>query len=138
MKGNTILDIILEDGREMEIIDAVIENTLKFLDYDETIPKLLDRHGLTEVSNHLLLSAVQNHRFGDEMTKLLLHRYTVVERQSLEVIEAVLRNGRSGYETVQILESRFGPFEFNETQALIVAGTGSLDTETSSRLMFNN
>ncbi|KAE8325081.1 hypothetical protein BDV39DRAFT_207204 [Aspergillus sergii] len=138
MKGNTILDIILEDGREMEITDAVIENALRFLDYDETIPKLLDRHGLAEVSNHLLLGAVQNRRFGDEMTKLLLHRYTVVERQSLEVIEAVLRNGHSGYETVQIFGSRFGPFEFNETQALIVAGTGSLDTETNSRQMFNH
>ncbi|KAE8416164.1 hypothetical protein BDV36DRAFT_261153 [Aspergillus pseudocaelatus] len=128
MKGNIILDIIFEDGREMEITDAVIENALMFLDYDETIPRLLDRHRLTEISNQLLLGAVKNRRFGDEMTKLLLDRYTAVEMPSPEVIEAVLRNDHSSYEIIQLLEAQFGHREFNETDVHIAAGTDNLKT----------
>ena len=128
MKGNIILDIILDDGREMEITDAVIENALRFLDYDKTIPKLLGQHRLTEISNQVLLGAVKNRRFGDEMTKFLLRRYTAVEKPSPEVIKAVLQNHHSSYETIQMLEARFGRLEFNETDAHTAAGTGSLET----------
>ncbi|KAL3475927.1 hypothetical protein BJX99DRAFT_270885 [Aspergillus californicus] len=130
IKGNAILDILLEDGRELEMTDAMIESTLRNLDFDETIPKLLDRYHSTEITNQLLLGAVRNGRFGDEMTKLLLHRYATVENPSSEIIEAAIQNGHSGHEISQMLEAHFGHLEFNETHVQAAAGSGSITTLT--------
>lgn len=125
--GNITLDIILEDNRDMEITDAVIESALRELGYDETISKLLDQHGSMKISSQILLGAVQNRRFGDEMIKLLLHRNaTTIERPFAEVIEGVIRNRHSGYETLQMLESHFGKIDFSESDVEAAAESGSV------------
>ncbi|CAI7646113.1 unnamed protein product, partial [Penicillium crustosum] len=114
IKGSIILDVILEDKREIEVTDAVIAHALKKLDYDETISKLLDRHDSTNISSQMLLGAVQNRRFADEMTKLLLQRTATIERPSSVVVDAVIHNQYSGYKTLQMLENRFGQLDLCE------------------------
>lgn len=125
IKGNVILDVILEDNREMEITDAVIVNALKGLDYDETILKLLDRHGSTNISSQMLLGAAQNRRFADEMTKLLLQRTATVEKPSSVVVDAVIRNRYSGYKTLQMLESYFGQLDLCKANVRTAAESGN-------------
>lgn len=125
IKGNIILDVILEDNREMQVTDAVIVHALKQLDYDETISKLLDRHGSTHISSQMLLGAAQNRRFADEMTKLLLQRTATIEKPSSVVVDAVIRNQFSGYKTLQMLESRFGQLDLCETSVQTAAESGN-------------
>lgn len=126
IKGNINLEVILDDQREMELSDAVIEKAIRNLDFDETVPKLLDRHGLARITNQMLLAAVSNRRFGDEMTRLLLSRGAKVEQPTSEITEAIIKNVQSGYEILQMLENRFGPFDFNATH-VTAAASGSLN-----------
>lgn len=58
------------------------------------------------------------------MTKLLLHRNTTVEETSAEVIEGVIRNRHSGYETLQMLENHFGQIDFSESDVKTAAESG--------------
>ncbi|KAJ5409244.1 Galactose oxidase/kelch beta-propeller [Penicillium crustosum] len=125
IKGSIILDVILEDKREIEVTDAVIAHALKKLDYDETISKLLDRHDSTNISSQMLLGAVQNRRFADEMTKLLLQRTATIERPSSVVVDAVIHNQYSGYKTLQMLENRFGQLDLCEANVKTAAESGN-------------
>lgn len=125
IRGNIILDVIMEDNREMQVTDAVIVNALKMLDYTETISKLLNRHGATNISSQMLLGAAQNYRFGDEMTKLLLQRTATIEKPSLKVVDAVISNQISGYKTLQILETHFGQLDLCEANVKTAAESGN-------------
>ncbi|KGO78064.1 hypothetical protein PITC_040720 [Penicillium italicum] len=109
--GSIILDVILEDNREMQITDAVIINALEWMD--------------TKVSSQMLLGAARNCQFGFEMTKLLLRRTATIEKPSSLVVDAVIRNQTSGYETLQILESHFGPLDLSEAHVEAAAKSGN-------------
>lgn len=116
---------ILDDNRELEITDSAVRCALERLKYDETIRKILDRHGCSTISCDMMLGAVRNRLYGDEMTRLLLHRKGMLEQPSAEVITAVICNDHSGYEIIQMLESRFGEFTFTDAD-LESATSGSL------------
>ncbi|OQD62738.1 hypothetical protein PENPOL_c011G02956 [Penicillium polonicum] len=125
IKGSIILGVILEDNREMQVTDAVILNALKNLDYDETISKLLDLHGSTNISSQMLFGAAQNYRFADEMTKLLLQRAATIEKPSSMVVDAVIGNRYSGYKILHMLESRFGQLDLCEASVETAAESGN-------------
>ncbi|KUM59347.1 hypothetical protein ACN42_g7803 [Penicillium freii] len=125
IKGSIILGVILEDNREMQVTDAVILNALKKLDYDETISKLLDLHGSTNISSQMLFGAAQNYRFADEMTKLLLQRTATIEKPSSMVVDAVIGNRYSGYKILHMLESRFGQLDLCEANVETAAESGN-------------
>lgn len=124
-KDHGMFNRILDDNRELEITDNVVRYALERLKYDETIRKILDRHGCSVISCDMMLGAVRNRLYGDEMTKLLLQREGMLERPSLEVLNAVIGNDHSGYEVLQMLESRFGQFTFTDAD-LERASSGSL------------
>ncbi|OJJ06515.1 hypothetical protein ASPVEDRAFT_327326 [Aspergillus versicolor CBS 583.65] len=116
---------ILDGNRELEITDNVVRCALERLRYDEAIRKILDRHGCAIISCDMMLGAVRNRLYGDEMTKLLLHRDSMLEQPSAEVRTAVICNDHSGYEILQMLERRFGQFTFTDAD-LKSAASGSL------------
>jgi hypothetical protein len=124
-KGNSNLEVILEDNREIQVTDAVIVNALKNLDYDKPILKLLDRYGSMDVSSQMLLGAAQNIQFGDEMTKLLLQSNGTIEEPSSMVVDAVIGNLISGYTTLQILENHFGQLDLCEAHVRTAAESGN-------------
>ncbi|KAJ5488374.1 Short-chain dehydrogenase/reductase SDR [Penicillium expansum] len=125
MNGNIILDAILDDDREMQITDAVIVNALRNLDYGNTIAKLLNRQGSTNISSEMLLGAAQNPRFANMMTKLLLQQTATIEKPSSMVIDAVIGNQISGCETLQMLERHFGRFNLSEEHVKTAAKSGN-------------
>lgn len=122
---NRMLNRMLDENRELEITDSVVRCALEKMKYDETITKILDRHGCPVISCDMMIGAVSNSLFGDEMTKLLLHREGMLEPPSAEVRNAVICNDLSGYEILQMLESRFGNFTFTDAD-LESAASGSL------------
>jgi hypothetical protein len=121
-----VMGILLEGGREIEVTDAVIEAALEFLDYDETIYKLFDRRGASNITSETLMAAIRNDRYGADMTTFLLHGNLPIERPTAAVLEAVICNHHSGYEILQMLENFFGRFQFSQAQVHTAAGHGSL------------
>ncbi|KAJ5152823.1 Galactose oxidase/kelch beta-propeller [Penicillium canariense] len=109
-----MLAILMEDSRELDITDSVVEAALENQDYDEHIPRLLDRHDASFITERMLLGAVRNALFGDQMTKALMHRKVQIEVPSTQLINAVILNVYSGLRILRMLEAHFGPFEFTD------------------------
>lgn len=124
--------VLLNDGRELQITDAVVREALrnlrpKAMSPEEIALLLLNRHGAKSVTEHMLISAVSNEEFGGEMTRVLMHRKVPVEVPSAKVIDAVIENTYSGLEALEVLEEYLGPLEYTDKQVESVAlGSGKM------------
>jgi Ankyrin repeats (3 copies) len=125
ISGNEILDNVLENGRDMEITADIVESSLRHLDYNEVLSKVLDRHVSTAVTTGMLIAAAENPRFGDEIMSLLVTRSAVLHTPTEEVVRAVVSNSHSGFEMLRILEHRFGQFTFSNAVMEAASAHGS-------------
>jgi hypothetical protein len=106
--------MLLNEEQDLEITDIVVGVALGKMKYGEHIPQLLNRHGTEVITERILIGAVRNNGFGDEMTRALMQRNVPIEVPSAKVIGKVIRNTHSGLQILQMLEARFGPFEFTD------------------------
>lgn len=90
--SDATMTMLLNDERDLEITDAVIGAALQKMEYGEHVPQLLNRHGAELISKPMLIGAVSNAGFGDEMTRALIHRNVPIEAPTAEVINAVIKN----------------------------------------------
>ncbi|CEJ61392.1 hypothetical protein PMG11_09927 [Penicillium brasilianum] len=123
--SDATLSMLLKDARDLEITDAVVGSALEKMEYGEHVSQLLNRHDTELITQPLLIGAVSNVGFGDEMTGALIHRNVPMEAPSTEVINAVIKNTHSGLQYLRMLEAHFGPIKFTD-EHIETAASGSL------------
>lgn len=121
--------MLLSDGRELHITDAVVREVLEKLSPVDVSPEeiasqLLDRHGTKLVTEHMLISAASNQRVAGEVTRAIINRKLPVEVPSAEVIDAAIKNTSSGLQALQVFEEYLGPLEYTDKHVESVVERG--------------
>ncbi|KAJ5109321.1 hypothetical protein N7456_005996 [Penicillium angulare] len=123
---STIMRLMLDGKREIDVTDCVVRFALESLEYNEIIAQVLGIRGCQFVSCEMMLGASRNELFGDQIIKSLLDSDYECENPSTEVIDAVISNANVGYDILLILEEKFGKFDFNDTHLQSAAKSGSV------------
>lgn len=129
--GNSILALLLEDGRDIELTEKALESLLQRLQFEldshRTIETVLQRARAIGTTQGMLVAAARNNRHGDEMISLLLSRPNLPPLTE-ETIKSVVSHPTLGLDMVKLLEKHYGKVEITDGTVKECAAHGSLAT----------
>ena len=125
---NELLRIMLDEKRELEITENVIEAAIRLLDFDDTLQYLLDLIQTTGITEQCFEAAAANERFGADLVKWMIDNANANLNLIDKLIGWATTNVGSGLEILLLLKARFGDLKITYKMLLTVALYGLPET----------